>query len=350
MLGRQARDAYATGQEVVQRLERLAGRPVREGVGSPGWPEARRLGPGHRRRRAPGQDGGRRHRRPEPGPGPDPGPPPPGRVAQLHAADYRGPGQLPGGAVLVVGSAQSGCQIAEDLLAGGRRVILATSPVGRVPFRHRGRETVEWLAEAGFMDQRPRDLPDPSVMRAAMPIIAPGRGLSLPALAQAGATLAGRPVAVVGAGRLRRQPGRQRGRRGRLRRPGQGDGGRPHPPRRPGRAARRARRARRPRRPGPAGLARPARRGGRRRGLVHGLRRRRLLARPFLAGADGQPRHADGARPPPACGTWGCAGCAAAAPASCSASRATPPGWPARSRRTWAAEPAYRNPSSPAAW
>jgi len=100
--------------------------------------------------------------------------------------------------VLVVGSAQSGCQIAEDLRAGGRRVVLATSPVGRVPFRHRGRETIEWLAEAGFMDQRPRDLPDPSVMQAAMPIIAPGRGLSLPALAGAGVTLAGRPVAVDG--------------------------------------------------------------------------------------------------------------------------------------------------------
>jgi putative flavoprotein involved in K+ transport len=77
-------------------------------------------------------------------------------------------------------------------------VVLATSPVGRVPFRHRGRESIEWLAEAGFMDQRPRDLPDPSVMRAAMPILAPGRGLSLPALARAGVTLAGRPVGVDG--------------------------------------------------------------------------------------------------------------------------------------------------------
>jgi putative flavoprotein involved in K+ transport len=48
------------------------------------------------------------------------------------------------------------------------------------------------------MDQRPRDLPDPAVMHAAMPIIAPGRGLSLPALARAGAALAGRPVAVDG--------------------------------------------------------------------------------------------------------------------------------------------------------
>jgi putative flavoprotein involved in K+ transport len=57
----------------------------------------------------------------------------PVRVAQYHAADYRNPGQLPDGAVLVVDSAQSGCQIAENLLAGGRRVILATSPVGRAP-------------------------------------------------------------------------------------------------------------------------------------------------------------------------------------------------------------------------
>jgi putative flavoprotein involved in K+ transport len=122
----------------------------------------------------------------------------PARVAHHHTASYRHPGQLPGGAVLVVGSAQSGCQIAEDLLAGGRRVILATSPAGRVPFRHRGRETVEWLVETGFMDQRPGDLPDPSVMRAAMPIVAPGRGLSLPALARAGVTLAGRLVAVDG--------------------------------------------------------------------------------------------------------------------------------------------------------
>jgi cation diffusion facilitator CzcD-associated flavoprotein CzcO len=74
----------------------------------------------------------------------------PDRVAQYHTADYRGVWQLPAGTVLVVGSAQSGCQIAEDLLAGGRRVLLATSPVGRVPFRHRGRESVEWLVEAGF--------------------------------------------------------------------------------------------------------------------------------------------------------------------------------------------------------
>jgi putative flavoprotein involved in K+ transport len=200
MLGGQARDAYAGGPEVVQRLAQLAaGCPVREGArvarlapAGDGWAVA--TDDGELRARAVVVATGDQNR---------PWVPAlarrlPGRVAQLHAADYRSPGQLPGGTVLVVGSAQSGCQITEDLLAGGRRVILATSRVGRVPFWYRGRETIEWLAEAGFLDQRPHDLPDPSVMRAATPILAPGRGLSLPALARAGATLAGRPVAVDG--------------------------------------------------------------------------------------------------------------------------------------------------------
>ena len=201
VLGPQPRDANLAGPEVVGRLGRLAAAsPVRERVGVTRLAPA---GDGY----ALGTDAGElrartvvvatgdqnRPRRPALADAfPD-------RLAQVHTAGYRDPGQLPDGAVLVVGSAQSGCQIAEDLLiSGGRRVLLATSPVGRVPFHHRGRETVEWLIEAGFMDQRPRDLPDPSVMRAPQPVQAPGRGLSLPALAQAGVTLAGRPVAVDG--------------------------------------------------------------------------------------------------------------------------------------------------------
>jgi putative flavoprotein involved in K+ transport len=200
LLGDQDHDAYATGQEVIRRLEHLAaGCPVREGVrvarltrAGDGWTLV--TDDGELRASAVVVATGDQNR---------PRVPAlarrlPSRVAQLHAADYRGPGQLPAGAVLVVGSAQSGCQITEDLLAGGRRVVLSTSRVGRVPFWYRGRETVEWLADVGFMDQRPRDLPDPSVMHAAMPILAPGRGLSLPALAREGAVLAGRPVAVEG--------------------------------------------------------------------------------------------------------------------------------------------------------
>jgi putative flavoprotein involved in K+ transport len=200
MFGDQERYAYAPGREVVERLEGMAaGCPVREGV------RVERLGPAGDGWALATDDGELRARTVVVATGDQNVPLVPalagrlpGRVAQLHAADYRSPAQLPEGAVLVVGSAQSGCQIAEDLLAGGRRVVLATGQAGRVPFRYRGRDILEWLIDAGFMDQRPQDLPDPAMMKAPMPIIAPGHGLSLPVLARAGATLAGRPVAVDG--------------------------------------------------------------------------------------------------------------------------------------------------------
>jgi len=140
LLGEQARDTYATGVEVVQRLEKLAADcPVREGV-----PVARLAPAGDRFvLQAGGGDLLARTVVVATGDQNLPKVPAlagrfPDRVAHYHTADYRGPDQLPDGAVLVVGSAQSGCQIAEDLRAGGRRVVLATSPVGRVPFRHPG--------------------------------------------------------------------------------------------------------------------------------------------------------------------------------------------------------------------
>ena len=120
-----------------------------------------------------------------------------GHVQQLHAAEFRNAAQLPDGAVLVVGSAQSGCQIAEDLVAAGRQVYLATSHVGRFQWRYRGRDMVEWLVDSGFFDQRPQDLEDPAMTRAAQPVVASGgRSLSLQLLARSGVTLLGRIVAV----------------------------------------------------------------------------------------------------------------------------------------------------------
>jgi putative flavoprotein involved in K+ transport len=98
----------------------------------------------------------------------------PDRVAQYHAADYRNPAQLPDGGVLVVGSAQSGCQITEELLGSGRHVVLATSAVGRVPTPYRGRHIVEWAFDTGWFDERPQDLPDPAMMQAPIPLFAPG--------------------------------------------------------------------------------------------------------------------------------------------------------------------------------
>ena len=73
------------------------------------------------------------------------------QMAQLvDAAEYKRPGQLPDGGVLVVGTGQSGCQIAEDLHLAGRRVHLAVGSAPRVARRYRGRDVVAWLDEMGY--------------------------------------------------------------------------------------------------------------------------------------------------------------------------------------------------------
>jgi putative flavoprotein involved in K+ transport len=113
------------------------------------------------------------------------------RVQQLHTADYRSPTELADGAVLVVGGGQSGCQIAEDLARAGRVVYLSASRVGRIPWSYRGRESLAWLVECGFWDQRPSDLPNPADARLPIPVLAGGRSLDLPILAGLGVHLLG---------------------------------------------------------------------------------------------------------------------------------------------------------------
>lgn len=75
-----------------------------------------------------------------------------GVVHQLHSADYRSPDELPDGAVLVVGSGQSGAQIAEDLHLAGRQVHLAVGSAPRVARFYRGRDCVAWLQDIGTYD------------------------------------------------------------------------------------------------------------------------------------------------------------------------------------------------------
>jgi putative flavoprotein involved in K+ transport len=73
-------------------------------------------------------------------------------VTQLGSARYRNAASLPEGAVLVVGSGQSGAQIAEDLHLEGRRVHLAVGGAPRVARSYRGRDVMTWLAEMGLYD------------------------------------------------------------------------------------------------------------------------------------------------------------------------------------------------------
>lgn len=87
-------------------------------------------------------------------------------ITQLHTADYRNAVALPPGAVVVVGSAQSGCQIAEDLIAAGRTVYLCTSKVGRSPRRYRGRDRSEWQIDMKYYDVTLASLEDKSISRA----------------------------------------------------------------------------------------------------------------------------------------------------------------------------------------
>ncbi|HVY40334.1 MAG TPA: MSMEG_0569 family flavin-dependent oxidoreductase [Polyangia bacterium] len=74
----------------------------------------------------------------------------PDEITQLHASAYRNAAVLPAGDVMVVGSGQSGSQIAEDLHLAGRRVHLCLGSAPRTARRYRGRDVVAWLDDMGY--------------------------------------------------------------------------------------------------------------------------------------------------------------------------------------------------------
>jgi putative flavoprotein involved in K+ transport len=75
-----------------------------------------------------------------------------GAALHLHSSRYRNPQQLPPGAVLVVGSGNSGTQIAEELCSAGRQVYLSVSKHRRVPRRYRGKDWIWWYFALGDAD------------------------------------------------------------------------------------------------------------------------------------------------------------------------------------------------------
>ena len=117
-------------------------------------------------------------------------------IKQLHTAEYRNADQLPAGAVLVVGGAQSGIQIAEDLLAAGRKVYLSTSMVGRIPRWYRGKDIFYWIIETKFYEIKAEELEDPKMLEVRPPHVSgTGSGkdsLSLQSLAKKGAIILGK--------------------------------------------------------------------------------------------------------------------------------------------------------------
>jgi putative flavoprotein involved in K+ transport len=93
----------------------------------------------------------------------------------INADDYTMPAALPPGKVLVVGSGQTGCQLAEELAEWGRDVFMACGRAPWIPRRIEGRHTIAWLAETSYYDATLADLPSPLARLGANPQ-ASGRG------------------------------------------------------------------------------------------------------------------------------------------------------------------------------
>ena len=115
-------------------------------------------------------------------------------VAELDAEGYTNEASLPPGKVLVVGSGQTGCQLAEELCAAGRDVFLACGRAPWAPRRLAGRDVIHWLYEAGFYDQPTSELPSPAARLTANVQLSGrggGRDLNYRTLRAAGVTLVG---------------------------------------------------------------------------------------------------------------------------------------------------------------
>jgi putative flavoprotein involved in K+ transport len=112
---------------------------------------------------------------------------------QIHSADYRNPGQLHHGAVLVVGAGSSGVQIADELLRAGKRVYLSVGPHGRPPRSYRGRDFCWWLGVLNKWDAEAA--PTTEHVTIAVSGAYGGRTVDFRRLAAQGMTLVGRTEA-----------------------------------------------------------------------------------------------------------------------------------------------------------
>src|SRR6516164_1394484 len=118
----------------------------------------------------------------------------PEEILQLHSMDYKNPASLPAGAVLVVGTGQSGAQIAEELYQSRRKVYLSVGSAGRVPRRYRGKDINDWFTRIGLFDTKVEELKAPRDKFAFHPQISDkngGHSLNLHQFARDGVVLLG---------------------------------------------------------------------------------------------------------------------------------------------------------------
>ncbi len=89
----------------------------------------------------------------------------PDRIFQITSKDYKSPGQLPEGGVLVVGASATGLQLAQEIHSSGRPVTLAVGEHVRMPRRYRGRDVQWWMLASGILDECIADVDDPVRVR-----------------------------------------------------------------------------------------------------------------------------------------------------------------------------------------
>lgn len=119
----------------------------------------------------------------------------PERVTQRLAEEYGHPNAIPPGAVLIVGSGQTGCQLAEELHQAGRKVFLSCGRAPWAPRRMGGHDLVWWIIETGWWQRKLSDLPSPAGRLVSNPLATGhggGRDLHLRTLHAMGVELVGR--------------------------------------------------------------------------------------------------------------------------------------------------------------
>jgi putative flavoprotein involved in K+ transport len=123
-------------------------------------------------------------------------------IEQLTSTNYRNPGQLPDGAVLVVGASASGVQLVDELRRDGRAVYLAVGRHTRMTRRYRGHDIFWWLERIGALDRTIDEVRSPADARyePSMQLIGRKNGINvdLPTLASAGVVLLGRLAGIDG--------------------------------------------------------------------------------------------------------------------------------------------------------